>query len=407
MPLEQIPLGLTPLTRSLRSRPLPTGERWGTRLAIKPLPSGERSASIEDASRVRGNRPGRIDSISTRFAPGINRRRTLLGLAAGAAGAAVARSARAQNLDKVSFGTNWVAEAEHGGFYQALADGTYRQHGLDVTIVQGGPNVNNRILLAVGKIDFFLAANNLEGFDAVAQDLPTIEVAAFFQKDPQVFIVHPGEGIDKFADLKKLTLFVSQEGMASYYKWLKADYGFTDAQVKPYTFNPQPFLADKHSAMQGYVTSEPFAIERAAHFTPKIFLLADQGFSDYSTLIETRRDLVDKKPDAVQRFIDASIIGWYNYIYHDNSAGNALIKQQNPEMTDDLLAYSVAKMKQYGIVDSGDALTLGIGAMTDAHMKGFFDEMVRAGVVKSDLDYRKAYTLQFVDRKVGLNLRPK
>ncbi len=321
--------------------------------------------------------------------------------------AASATLASAQTLDKVAFGTNWVAEAEHGGFYQALADGTYRKYGLDVTIVPGGPSVNNRILLPVGKIDFFLSANTLQAFDAVAENVPTLEVAALFQKDPQVLIAHPDEAIEKFADLKNLTLFISREGMASYYQWLKADYGFSDAKVKPYTFNPQPFLADHKSAMQGYVTSEPFAIDKAAHFTPKVFLLADQGFSAYSTLIETRRELVDKKPDLVQRFVDASIIGWYNYIYHDNSAANALIKKQNPEMSDDLLAYSVGAMKKYGIVDSGDALTLGIGAMTDARMKDFFDQMVRAGVVKSGLDYRKGYTLQFVDKKVGLDLRPK
>jgi NitT/TauT family transport system substrate-binding protein len=331
-------------------------------------------------------------------------RSLLAGLAAVAAGLA---PAAAQTLDKVAFGTNWVAEAEHGGFYQALADGTYRRYGLDVTIVQGGPSVNNRILLPVGKIDFFLSANTLEGFDAVAQNLPTVEVAALFQKDPQVLIAHPDQGIDKFEDLKNLTLFVSQGGLATYFQWLKAAYGFKETQVKPYTFNPQPFLADKKSAMQGYVTSEPFAIEQAAHFTPKVFLLAEQGFSTYSTLIETRRDLVDNKPDLVQRFVDASIVGWYNYIYNDNSAGNALIKKQNPEMSDALLAYSVAKMKQYGIVDSGDTLTLGVGAMTDARMKGFFDEMVRAGVTKSSVDYRKAYTLQFVNKKVGLELRPK
>jgi NitT/TauT family transport system substrate-binding protein len=329
-----------------------------------------------------------------------------IGLASLAFAGATLSSASAQALDKVAFGTNWVAEGEHGGFYQALADGTYRKYGLDVTIVPGGPNVNNRILLPVGKIDFFLSANTLQAFDAVEQNVPTVEVAALFQKDPQVFIVHPDQGIEKFADLKKLTLFVSKEGIASYYQWLKADYGFTDAQVKPYTFNPQPFLADKKSAMQGYVTSEPYAIAKAANFTPEVFLLADQGFSAYSTLIETRRDLVDKKPDLVQRFVDASIVGWYNYLYGDNSAANGLIKKQNPEMTDDLLAYSVAAMKKYGIVDSGDALTLGIGAMTDARMKDFFDEMVRAGVVKSSLDYRKGYTLQFVGKKVGLDLRP-
>jgi NitT/TauT family transport system substrate-binding protein len=335
-------------------------------------------------------------------------RTTLTAIWAAAAAGAVAElfvPAPAQALDKVRFGTNWVPEPEHGGFYQALADGTYRKYGLDVTIVPGGPNVNNRILLPVGKIDFFLSANTLQGFDAVAHNVPTVQVAALFQKDPQVLIAHPG--VQNFTDLKNLTLFISKEGMPTYFQWLKADYGFKDSQVKPYTFNPQPFLADPNSAMQGYVTSEPFAIEKVAHFKPRVFLLADQGFSAYSTLIETRRDLVDKKPDLVQRFVDASIIGWYNYIYHDNSAANALIKKQNPEMTDDLLAYSVGAMKQYGIVDSGDAATLGVGAMTDARMKHFFDEMVRAGAAKSGLDYRKAYTLQFVDKKVGLDLRPK
>jgi NitT/TauT family transport system substrate-binding protein len=313
----------------------------------------------------------------------------------------------AQALDKVSFGTNWVAEGEHGGFYQALADGTYRKYGLDVTIVPGGPSVNNRILLPVGKIDFFLSANTLQAFDAVEQKIPTIEVAALFQKEPQVVIAHPDQGVDKFADLKKLTLFISNEGVPTFYQWLKADFGFTDAQVRPYTFNPQPFLANKKSAMQGYVTSEPFAIAKAANFTPQVFLLADQGFSAYSTLIETRRELVDKNPDLVQRFVDASIVGWYNYLYGNNSPANALIRKQNPEMTDELLAYCVAALKKYGIVDSGDALTLGVGAMTDARMKEFFDEMVRARVTKSELDYRKGYTLQFVNKKVGLDLRPK
>ena len=317
-------------------------------------------------------------------------------------------TAQAQRpLDKVSFGTNWVAEGEHGGHYQALVDGTYRRYGLDVTIVPGGPNVNNRLLLPVGKLDFFMSANTLQSFDAVEQNIPTLAVAAMFQKEPQVLMAHPGEGIDKFEDLKKLTLFISREGLASYFQYLKADFGFSEAQVKPYTSNAQPFLADKRSAMQGYVTSEPYAIEKQAHFKPKVFLIADQGFNSYSTLIETRRELVEMRPDLVQRFVDASIIGWANYLYGDNKAANALIKKQNPEMTDELLAYSLAKMKEYGIVDSGDTATLGIGAMTDTRMRSFFDKMVRAGVVKPSLALDRAYTLQFVNKKVGLDLRPK
>jgi NitT/TauT family transport system substrate-binding protein len=310
-------------------------------------------------------------------------------------------------LDKVSFGTNWIPEAEHGGFFQALADGTYRNYGLEVTIVPGGPNDNNRMLLIAGKLDFFMAANTLMSFDAVANNVPVVTVAAIFQKDPQVFLTHPESKVTKLEDLKPLTLLVSKEGITSYFQWLKSEYGFSEDKVRPYTFNPQPFLVNRQSAMQGYVTSEPFAVEKSGGFKPGIILLADYGFNSYSTLIETRRDLVDRKPDLVQRFVDASIIGWYHYLYGDNAAGNALIKSLNPEMTDELLAYSVASMKEYGIVDSGDSLHDGIGAMSDARVTSFFDKMVRAGVMRPDIDFRKSYTLRFINKAVGLDLRPK
>lgn len=322
-----------------------------------------------------------------------------VGLVSGAACAA-------DKLDKVTFGTNWVAEGEHGGFFQAVADGTYKQYGLDVTIVPGGPNVNNRILLIAGKLDFVMTANTLQSFDAVANNVPVVAIAAMFQKDPQVFLAHPEAKVTKLDDLRKMTLFVSKEGMTSYFQWLKSDYGFSDTKVKPYTFNAQPFLADAGSAMQGYVTSEPFAVEKQAGFKPSVILLADQGFNAYSTLIETRRDTVEKKQDLVQRFVDASIIGWSNYIYGDATPGNALIRRMNPEMTDELLAYSIAKMKEYGIVDSGESLTDGIGAMSEARIADFYNKMSRAGVVRRDIDWRKASTLQFVNKGVGLNLRP-
>jgi len=315
--------------------------------------------------------------------------------------------AAAQTLDKVSFGTNWIAEAEHGGFFQAVADGTYKKYGLDVTIVPGGPNNNNRIQLIAGKLDFFMSANTLQSFDAIANKVPVVEVAAMFQKDPQVFVTHPESTVTKIEELKPLTLFVSKEGIPTYFQWLKSEYGFSEDKVKPYTFNSQPFIADKQSAMQGYVTSEPFAIEKAAKFKPGVILLADYGFNTYSTLIETRSDLIDKNPDLVQRFVDASIVGWYHYLYGDNAPGNTMIKKLNPEMTDELLAYSVAKMKEYGIVDSGDTLKDGIGAMNDERVASFFDKMVRAGVARSDIDYRKGYTLRFINKAVGLDLRPK
>lgn len=339
--------------------------------------------------------------------PGFLLRAFIAGLGVWLAAGLPVAAQNASELDKVSFGTNWVAEGEHGGFYQAVADGTYKSYGLDVTIVPGGPNVNNRIPLVAGKIDFFMSANTLQSFDAVANKVPVVAVAAIFQKDPQVFLAHPESKVTKLEDLKPLTLFVSKEGMPTYFQWLKSEYGFSEDKVKPYTSNPQPFLANKKSAMQGYVTSEPFAIEQRAKLKPTVILLADYGFNAYSTLIETRTDLIEKKPDLVQRFVDASIIGWYHYIYGDNKPGNALIKKLNPDMSDDLLAYSVQKMKQYGIVDSGDTLKNGIGAMGDERMMDFFGKMVHAGVTRRDIDYRKAYTLRFINKGVGLDLRPK
>jgi NitT/TauT family transport system substrate-binding protein len=310
-------------------------------------------------------------------------------------------------LDKVTFGTNWLAEAEHGGYYQAIADGTYAKYGLDVTILQGGPQANNGLLLASGKIEFYMGGNLLLPFQAVEQNVPTIVVAADFQKDPQIFMSHPGVGLDKWTDLPKATAFVGKEGVVSFYQWMETAYGFKEENVKPYNFNAAPFIADKNSIQQGYLTAEPFQVEKQGGFKPNIFLLADQGYSTYATTIETRTDLVEKNPDLVQRFVDASAIGWYHYLYGDNSKANAAIKKDNPDITDEQIAFSFAKMKEYGLIDSGDALKLGIGAITDARVKDFYDQMVKAGVVKADIDYKKAYTTKFVDKGVGLDLRPK
>lgn len=318
--------------------------------------------------------------------------------------AVLAHSAGA--ADKVRFGTNWVAEAEHGGFYQALADGTYAKYGLDVEIVPGGPQINNRILLTAGKLDFYISANFLQAFAAVEQNVPTIVVAAIMQRDPIAIIAHPGTGIEKFDDLreKKVSLLLGADAMVTSFRWLKSEHGFRDEQARPYTFNPQPFLANKNFALQGYVTSEPFVIEQAGGFKPKIFLLADHGFDGYATTLETRVELLRNKPDVVARFIEASITGWYNYLYGDSNAANDLIKKHNPEMTDALIAFSTAKMKEYGIVDSGDALNLGIGAMQEARIKSFFDKMVKAGVVKPDVNWKKSFDATFVNRKLGVDM---
>ena len=325
-----------------------------------------------------------------------------------ALGALLSFAAPGYALDKVTFGTNWRAEAEHGGFYQALADGTYRKYGLDVTILQGGPQSNNRLLLAAGRIDFDMGANIIQAFNSVAQGVPIVAVAAMFQKDPFILMSHPNAGYDHFDDLRKAaSIYVSNDALATVYQWLKQAHGFSEDNVKIYTFNSAPFLVNKNAVQEGYVTSEPYAIAQQGGFTPNVFLVADFGYQSYSTTIEARRDLIEKNPDLVHRFIEASIIGWYHYLYGDNSKANALIKQDNPDITDAQLAYSIAALRKYGIVNSGDAQKLGIGAMTDARMKAFFAQMVAAKLFKPDLDYKKAYTLAFVDRGAGLDLHLK
>ncbi len=322
---------------------------------------------------------------------------------AAAIGLLLAAALPASALDTVRFGTNWLAQAEHGGFYQALADGTYERFGLDVEIVQGGPQGANRALLLAGKVDFYMAGNMIQPLLAIPEGIPIVEVAAIFQKDPAALLVHPDAPVETFADLAKLpTLFISKDSFATWYRWMMAAYpGFTEEQVKPYTFNAAPFLLDPLSAQQGYVTSEPYAIETQGGFKPRAFLLADAGFDTYSTLIETTRDTVENRPDLVQRFVDASIIGWQTYLNGDNSAGNALIREHNPEMTEDRIAAGIAAMKDWGIVESGDAEAGGIGCMSDTHQRAFYDAMVEAGIVPAGLDISRAYTTRFVCKGVG------
>ncbi|MER9756800.1 ABC transporter substrate-binding protein [Mesorhizobium sp. M0166] len=308
--------------------------------------------------------------------------------------------------EKVTFGTNWLAEPEHGGYYQAVVDGTYAACGIDVTIMQGGPQVSGRPLLLAGKIDFYMGGNLLSAFDAVQQGIPMRVVAADFQKDPQVIMSHPGQGLDKWEDLKNADQYIlGDEGAQTFFQWMVTDLGFDAAKRVPYTFNPAPFIANKKSIQQGYVTSEPFAVQKQGGFTPNQFLLADYGWDTYATTVETMQETIDKRPEVVQCFVDGSAKGWYNYLYGDNKAANEMIKKENPDMTDEQIAFSIEQLKKFGVVDSGDSEKLGIGAMSDARIQSFYDKMVKAKVAPAGIDIKKAYTLAFVNKSVGLDLK--
>lgn len=321
--------------------------------------------------------------------------------------ATVLATGAASAQDKVTFATNWKAQAAHGGFYQAVADGTYKKYGLDVTIQQGGPQVNNRPLLPAGRIDFLMTGNLLHSFDNVKNGVPTVVVSAIFQKDPQALIAHPGQGYDKFENLKNAPLaLIAKDGQFSWWQWLKVTHGFKDEALKPYNYNLGPFLANPKAIQQGYSVAEPIYVEKQGKFKPVVHLLADHGFSTYSTLIEARADTVKAKPDLVQRFVDASAIGWVNYLYGDRKAAAALMMKDNPEMTETEMEASVALMKQQGIVDSGEALQGGIGAMSQARIQDFYNQMVKAGLYKAgEVDLGKVATLQFVNRRIGLDAK--
>jgi len=318
-------------------------------------------------------------------------------------------NAQAQALDKVVFATNWKAQAAHGGFYQALADGTYKKYGLDVTIQPGGPQVNNRPLLPAGRIDFLMTGNLLHSFDNVKNKVPTVVVAAMFQKDPQALLAHPGQGHEKFEALKDAPLaLIAKDGQFSWWQWLKVTHGFRDEALKPYNYNLGPFLANPKSIQQGYSVAEPIYIENQGKFKPVVHLLADHGFSTYSTLIEARTEVVKSRPDLVQRFVDASAIGWVNYLYGNRKAAADLMTRDNPEMSNTEMEASVALMKSQGIVDSGEAATQGIGAMNAPRIADFYAQMVKAGLYKpGDVDLSKVATLQFVNKGVGQDIKAK
>ncbi|MEM1233650.1 MAG: ABC transporter substrate-binding protein [Pseudomonadota bacterium] len=306
------------------------------------------------------------------------------------------------HLTEVTFGTNWVAQAEHGGFYQSVADGTYEECGLAVSILPGGPQVNNAALMLAGRIDFYMGGH-LDAYFGVNEGLPLVNVMSSFQKDPQVIMSHPGK-VSSFADLKDLRMIV-QDG-ATYYEWMKAAYGFGDDNRQPYTFNSAPFVANENSAQQGYLSSEPYAILQETGIEVDVWLIADAGYNAYSTTIQTTRPFIDANPDVVKCFVEGSILGWYNYLYGDNAAADELILTDNPDMSQDKIDFAIEAMIENGIVDSGDTLELGVGAMTEERSKSFYENMVEAGVLPEGLDYTKAYDLTYINQGLGLELRP-
>ncbi|MDB5816482.1 MAG: nmt1/thi5 like protein [Rhizobacter sp.] len=311
----------------------------------------------------------------------------------GASALAATSPANAQATEPFIYMTNWYAQAEHGGFYQAVATGIYKKYGLDVTVKMGGPQVNIMQVMAAGQADCVMGSSDLQMIQIRESGVPVVTVAAMFQKDPQVLIGH--EDVKTFADMKDKTILIAQSANRGYWPWVKAKYGLTDAQTRPYTFNIQPFVADKDMVQQGYLTSEPFAIQKAG-VKANAILISDFGYPAYATTVSCMEKTTKDRAKAVAAFVKGSAEGWKSYLA-DPAPGNALIKKDNPNMTDDQLAYSVSKMKEMGIVGSGDAMTQGIGVMTPARMKASYDFLVQAKLIDpSKVTIDKVYDTSFM-----------
>jgi NitT/TauT family transport system substrate-binding protein len=329
-------------------------------------------------------------------------RRAAVGLLAGPVLLPLARRARAQTLDKLSFNTDWRAQAEHGGYYQAIAAGLYKARGIDVDLRPGGPSLNIGQLLLAGRVDMIMS-NSFEAFTFVREQAPFFTVASIFQKDPQVMIAHPGTGFDSFEKMKGRPLLIANGSRSTFWPYLRKKYGLSDSQLRPYNFNMAPFLADPQAIQQGFVTSEAYSIAKALGKEPEVLLIADAGFSAYQTTIAISRKLATEKKELIQRFVDATLEGWAQYLKGGPAieAANTLIKRDNPEQTDDRIHHAVKQLNARGIVRSGDALADGIGAMSAARWKGFYESMVDVDVLPKGLDVGQAYTLAFVNKGIG------
>jgi NitT/TauT family transport system substrate-binding protein len=318
------------------------------------------------------------------------RRRTIL---ISASLAALIRPAAAATT--IRFVTDWKAQAEHGGFYQALAEGLYAKRGLDVKIIQGGPDVNVPQLLAGGAADFGMGSNSFICLNLVKTGVPIRAVMAIFQKDPQVLMSHPRRDINSLADMRGKPVLISAATMNAFWPWLRAKFGFSDKQIRRYTYNLAPFILDPNAIQEGYLTSEPFTVQQQAHWAPKIFLLSDFGYPGYANMVLVPQKWIDTNRRAVQQFVDATRDGWLHYLDNPHQ-GNALIKRDNPDISDAILAQALDKMKRYDLLLSGDGKAFGLGSMTDGQWKLFYDTMAAEGLYPKGLDYRKAYDLSFV-----------
>jgi NitT/TauT family transport system substrate-binding protein len=303
--------------------------------------------------------------------------------------------------EKITFLSSWKAQAEHGGYYQALAKGYYAACGLDLSIRQGGPNIDGKQLLAAGAVDLMMSTAGETVFQMNAAGFEGRAVMAIFQKNPQVLLAHEESGFKSLEDMRGKPIMISAASRTGFWTFLRGKYGFTDAQIRPYTGQLAPFLVDPTAIQQALVTNEPNRIKQETGKSPKVFILADYGYPSYASIAVAAQTLIDGKPAAIQCFVDGSIKGWVEF-FKDPAPAVALIKKDNPDNPDDVIAYAISTMKSAGVVETPETAKYGLGTMNEERWKAHYDLLVAEGQLTKELDYRKTFTLAFVNKRVGM-----
>ena len=299
-------------------------------------------------------------------------------------------------LREVSVAISGPAGPEVGGFFQAIARGFYLDEGLDVEIISEPPSTRMSRALIANEVEFAIAPDAFIAFNVAAAEAPATAVMASFQKHPLAILTHPREDISHVADMAGHVIGMDLSRYARDAVWLKARFGFEDAQITDRPFDRNAFLSDESVIQSGSVFSAPYALEKDGQIDPKVHLLADIGYPNYASIVMTQDDLISADPEFVQAFVDASIRGWESFLRQDPSAAMDLMINANPELTRPELDQARAKMRSFEMVEGGDAFDYGVGTMSETRWGRLFAVMASNGAYPRTLPFDEAYTLQFV-----------
>ena len=308
------------------------------------------------------------------------------------AGPAVAQE---KKLTPVRFTLNWIPTPDHSGYYAAKIGGIYEKYGLDVEIRPGGPQVNVHQLLAAKQTDMIMGTT-MRAFNARHEGIPIVTVASWYQKDATTFMLHPDNKASNLADLKANQVMIPNISKVNYWPWMKAKFGFSDDQLKPYDFAYRSWALNPNAISQGYITSDKPNMAGVGVPNGRSMLLADHGWNQYINTVDVLEEMIEKKPEVIRAFLRATAEGWRQYL-KDPTATNAELTRLNPDLSRETAAYGYEVITTYRLLGVASADEGKIGTISDARLKAFAEEMVKAGAIPASDAYEKSYTLKFMD----------